>query len=561
MRPLNHLRPDRTISHWHLPSQLLSVVLLAVSVGAQTTTPKEPPKCTVQGQVIHDPGGQPLKKANLELHPEDKETGTSYKAITDVEGRFKIEKVDPGNYSLTLQRNGFLESGKRHTSHTLRLQPGQEIKDLLLRMQPAAVITGKILDNDGDPMPGVGVEISKYGASSPQRGIVGGGSTDDLGEFRVGNLRSGRYLIEAIPSGYSGEPEAKRAGETKEAAPYPTYYPGAVDKSQAAPIELHPGDEVPINITLSYGSAYRVRGTIVGLPELTGSDIMMILRPKDTSLSRSDQFTLTVKSDGSFDIPKLLPGEYRVMLGQMDGTGFHIYQAAQIIEVKDADQDNVRLFSESDSEVHGQFRTENGEKLTWPLLSVTLDSGEKDPELDFIWPGPSTRGQFKSDGSFDIKKVPPGKYRVTFNSDTPAAQGYYIKSVSLGGKDVTDSGFSVSGGTWSLDVVLSSEGATLEGAVVDGKDQPVQDAVVIALPDSEHRNRRDLFKKASTDQRGHFVLRGVRPGTYTVVAFDELEEDYRDPDFIKPYEDRGQTVGVDKAQLKGLLLKVIVTSD
>ena len=538
------------------------VLLTAVSVCAQTVPPKEPSKCTVQGQVIHDPGGQPLKKANIELHPEDKETGTSYKTITDVEGRFKLEKVDPGNYTLTLQRNGFLESGKRHTSHTLTLQPGQEIKDIVLRMQPAAVIAGKILDNDGDPLPGVRVVILKYGASSPERGTVGGGYTDDLGEFRAGSLRPGRYLVEAILSSYSDEPEAKKTEETKEPAPYPTYYPGTVDKSQAAPLELHAGDEVPISITLAYGQAHRVRGTIVGLPELTGSDIGMSIRPKDRSLGQSDQFTVTVKSDGSFETPKLLPGEYRVMFFKMDGSDVHLYQAAQIIEVKDTDLDNVRLSSESDSEVRGQFRTEKGEKLNWPLMSLTLDSGEKDPELDFNWPGPSTRGQFKSDGSFDMKKVPPGKYRVTFNSDTPAAQGYYIKSASLGGRDVTDSGFSVAGGTWSLDVVLSSEGATIEGSVVvDEKDKAVQDAVVVALPDPEHRNRRDLFKKASTDQHGHFVLRGVRPGAYMVLAFDELEEDYRDPDVIKPYEDRGQTMRVDKTERKGVLLKVITTTD
>ena len=103
--------------------------------------------------------------------------------------------------------------------------------------------------------------------------------------------------------------------------------------------------------------------------------------------------------------------------------------------------------------------------------------------------------------------------------------------------------------------------ATLEGAVVDSKDQPVQDAVVVALPDIENRNRRDLFKRASTDQRGHFVLRGVRPGMYTVLAFDELEEDYHDPEVIKPYEDKGQAVRVDKAQHKSALLRVVTTSD
>jgi Carboxypeptidase regulatory-like domain len=561
VRPFRQLEPSKFIAHFYVSLTLVRIILFASPSVAQSTPPKEPPKCTVQGKVIHEPGGQPLKKAKVELHPEDKENGTAYKETSDVEGRFKFDKVEAGNYTLTLERGGFLEARKRHDSHMLTLQPGQEIKDLLLRMQPSAVITGKVLDDDGDPLPGVDVIVSKYGASSGQRGVVGGGSTDDVGEYRVGNLRPGRYLIQAALTSYSAEPEAKQADETKELSPYPTYYPAATDKNQAAPIELHAGDEVPINITLSYGPGYRVRGWIVGMPELAGKKVDMLLRRKDASPWQGNQFVVNVKTDGSFEIPKLLPGEYRVMFFNADGSDFHAYQAAQTIEVRDADLDNVRLSSEADSEVIGRFRTDNGEKLNWLVLSFTLDSGEKDAEYDFNWPGPSTRGQFKSDGTFDMKKVPPGRYRVVFNSDTPAARAYYVKSVNLGGQDVTASGFSVSGGTWSLDVVLSSDGATLEGAVVDNKDQPVSDAVVIALPSLENRKRRDLFKKVSTDQRGHFVIRGMRPGEYTILALDDLDEDYRDPDVVKPFEDRGKTVRLEKDQRTALVLKVIQTSD
>jgi Carboxypeptidase regulatory-like domain len=249
------------------------------------------------------------------------------------------------------------------------------------------------------------------------------------------------------------------------------------------------------------------------------------------------------------------------MFFKADTSDFHIYQAAQIIEVKDSDVANVRLSSESDAEVRGQIRTDKGEKLNWALVSFSLDSGEKDPEFDLVWPGPSTRGQFKPDGSFDIKKVPPGKYRVVFNADTPAARAYYIKSVTVGGQDVTESGFSIAGGIWSLDIVLSSAGATIEGAVVDAKEQPVPDATVVIVPNIEKRNQRDLFKKSTSDQHGHFKLEGVRPGEYTLLALDDLDEDYRDPDVLKPYEDRGQTIRVEKGERKGVLLKVIQTGD
>src|SRR5262249_50523504 len=115
------------------------VSFLTLSLGlaaAQSAPSKEPPKCLVQGQVVHEPGGQPLKKVTIKLNPDDKENGTIYKALSDFEGRFKIEKVDAGDYTLTIERNGFLEAGKQKGVHKLSLHPGDEVKDTVLRMQP-----------------------------------------------------------------------------------------------------------------------------------------------------------------------------------------------------------------------------------------------------------------------------------------------------------------------------------------------------------------------------------------------------------------------------------------
>ncbi|PYV82127.1 MAG: hypothetical protein DMG93_13040 [Acidobacteria bacterium] len=90
-------------------------------------------------------------------------------------------------------------------------------------------------------------------------------------------------------------------------------------------------------MTLSYGPAYRVRGTIGGLPELTGADVNMIVRPKDGNPWQSNEVVAIVKSDGSFEIPKLLPGEYRVLFYKADTSDFHVYQAARL----EAESDRV----------------------------------------------------------------------------------------------------------------------------------------------------------------------------------------------------------------------------
>ena len=91
----------------------------------------------------------------------------------------------------------------------------------------------------------------------------------------------------------------------------------------------------------------------------------------------------------------------------------------------------------------------------------------------------------------------------------------YLKSVNLGGKDVIDSGFSLAGGSYSIDVVVSAKGVTIEGLVTDAKDQPVPDAMVIAVPDATRRDRSDAYDQSTTDQHGRFSMRGLIPGGYT----------------------------------------------
>ena len=95
----------------------------------------------------------------------------------------------------------------------------------------------------------------------------------------------------------------------------------------------------------------------------------------------------------------------------------------------------------------------------------------------------------------------------------------------------------------------------------DNKDQPFVDAQVVAIPDATRRKRRDLYAQGNTDQRGHFTLHGVNPGEYSVIAFEDLEDDPHDPDFIKSYEGRGQNMEIKEGERKTVLLRVVVSTD
>ena len=112
----------------------------------------------------------------------------------------------------------------------------------------------------------------------------------------------------------------------------------------------------------------------------------------------------------------------------------------------------------------------------------------------------------------------------------------FLKSVTVGSARV-DSAFSLTGPA-SIELVLSPKGGTLEGVVLDN-DQAAANANVVAVPEEKYRKVNDRFGMGATDQNGHFTIRGLAPGSYTVFAWQDLDDDlYYDADFLKSQESR-----------------------
>src|SRR5438874_11809643 len=98
-------------------------------------------------------------------------------------------------------------------------------------MQAAAVITGKIVDLDGDAMRDVSVSAMRAGSVRAGRKShdFGSGATNDLGEFRISDLRAGRYKITASPPQGSRPPNLKENNSGKDRSIYlTTHYPGVL---------------------------------------------------------------------------------------------------------------------------------------------------------------------------------------------------------------------------------------------------------------------------------------------------------------------------------------------
>jgi hypothetical protein len=175
-------------------------LLLTGISAAQAAPPAKQPLSTVAGQVVQDPGGTPLKKVVVTLTPVQVESGDATQrqdsTVTDSEGHFQIDRMPPGDYRVTLEHNGFVSTNRRshtYSSASLSVAPGQNATGLLFRMLPAGVIQGRILDEDGDPVPDMSVlAVSAAGSGQPMNA-----TTNDLGDYRIAGLAGGGYFVVA----------------------------------------------------------------------------------------------------------------------------------------------------------------------------------------------------------------------------------------------------------------------------------------------------------------------------------------------------------------------------
>lgn len=150
-------------------------ILCFITAFAQAPDVKPDDKCSIEGTVINSATGEPVKKARVTLAPIAPRTD-AYAATTDVAGHFLIDEVDAGRFSLIASRSGYTSPISSHggskPNPAVTLEKGQKMKEIVLKLAPEGVISGRILDADGDPLPDVSIEcmsIESLSVAIPDR--------------------------------------------------------------------------------------------------------------------------------------------------------------------------------------------------------------------------------------------------------------------------------------------------------------------------------------------------------------------------------------------------------
>jgi hypothetical protein len=438
--------------------------------------------------------------------------------------------------------------------------------NLVFKLAHTAAISGHVFDEDGEPIAKAAVITYRASRRQGKEEEIGDDPvlTNDLGEFRIFDLAPGRYYIAV---NYRPEDpfhrDAPAPNQKLNTGYLPSYYPNTVDPAKAQPISVGPGDEIhPVDFFLRASHFVNVRGRVIcDFPGNLAVSGRVSLNPQGPGLAQAlqgleDSFR---PKDGSFVLRNVPPGSYDLTASIKSGESDDWRLARRQLEVGNSDVDGVTITISRGVDIFGRLQWEGTPPNDLGNLYIRLKPlGESQPLF--------SRPTIKPDGTFQFKNVAEGSYLPVARL-YGAAVNLFLKSARYGSTAITDAGFTVQPGTdLSLELTMSSRVARLSGVVLDANSLPAAGATVVLIPDPPHRGVVWQYKFTMTDQNGKFSMSGLTPGDYKVFSWgfvDESEEEYGadwfDPEWLKPYEIKGESVHLDESGQKSVNLTLIET--
>ncbi len=416
--------------------------------------------------------------------------------LSDEDGYFRLRGLPPGkNYGVVANHRDYT-SGK---SESLDLEPRQLVQDVQLVLFKGGSIRGRVVNEDGEPISWARVDASPRPPQiqkSPDGQILapdgsaltlspGGKTLITPVSMPTSSLRSartdpdGNYVITRLePGTYTVNARAD------------TY----LSKNHEEAIEIVDDSTIEgVDFVLEFGEL--VSGRVVdvdGLP-IAGADV------------RAGSERETTDLDGNFELSGLAPdkdGLVSVSFSKRD----YVSRTEQL----PAPSDGAFIELEVASKIVGTVVLRgSGEPVG--NATIRLEKARTSGSAPAVGGGPAApgqgftssglpRGRSRSDGSFELRGISPGTYRLTA-SHSDFAPGVLADLVLGSGEEVPVT-------------VELNPGGVIQG-LVTGAGTPLYRASVTV---SRAGGSPPVNKSARTDTKGVFFVRGLPEGPYTVRA-------------------------------------------
>jgi len=541
------------------------VSALAIPLVAQNT-PEEQPPAIIEGTVINVQNSRTIPRATVTLlHL--KGTGSKSQRA-DGRGHFLFKNVEPGIYRLMADRAGFFsDDRKREYQPIFEIAAGEHVKDIPLRLIPSALVSGKVRDEYSDPVQDAEIRVLAVQTRLGQQylRVAGKAMTDDRGEYRIPGLHPGKYylvvedkskplttltsIIENVNAlskmtDGKGRPlKVDMPGVPDPPYTYaPLFYPDTTDFRQAQSLKLNPGDEMAADFLLISAPMVSIRGKVVnGITGQMASNTTVAAFW--TNYVEGGGIPGLIAVGGSFEVRGIAPGTYTLRATFTEDQ--RVFYGEETIEVGDRGAQNVQITAMPDFVATGHV------KLAGPTEKPRKAS------IEFVGEGLMPRVRASTappDFVFEAQLRPDRRYHAVVRN---LPQDYYLKSVTISQHEMAPDNVVVNGLRGDLEFILSTTGGHIEGALINSKNEPTRGSILL-IPDVPEPGPPDLFRRTSADSKGNFMFRGVAPGSYRLLAVENLslEDEINDPDFLRTIANRGESLIVEENGQYSVTLKL-----
>jgi protocatechuate 3,4-dioxygenase beta subunit len=508
---------------------LIAMALTAATAAAGAALPQQ--AASISGRVLDADSGRPIAGASVGV-PRGAEP-----VVTDAQGRYTLRPADPGRVTLHVWGSGQYQAMSLTGPRTVTVQPGAVVTGIDMRVRLEAQVSGRVLDERGQPLAGIRVvavsrQFSRTFPYTPDGEFSGGlwhhrqatDEADDRGMYALSRLYAGRsyHLLAFRPRTYD------RAISTAPAEPATrapilaaTYYPSADTLDTATPVtftSLERREHVDIHMRTAPSLCVEATITADGAPAslpfaLEDEDVARLVTGAQTS--RPDwRVSGRTGPDGRLRACDLHPGRFRLTAGDPLGPRSEGRRGTSEIVVGDRDVPDVEVVT--------------GEPIPVTGL-VTLDGDAPPSGRDAVplgvslWPttGGLARAETSAPGSFSLLMSHGVPYSLrTSGLESPM----YVRGVEVDERALAHAPIAAPPGSAGivLRLTVADDGGTLAVTVRDRDGRTGDGVIVLALPASASTDAELAagLRTGATDELGAVAFDALGPGAYYVLATD-----------------------------------------
>lgn len=498
----------------------------------------------IAGTIVSKTDGHPLAVARVVIR--DVKNPQNFESlITSDDGKFEFRGLPAGKYSLEGAKHGFISGNyDQHDQFSTAIVTGAglDTESLVLKLSPDAVITGKVLDEAGEPVrkATVALYVLNHQEGVDQIHVFRNTQTDDQGNYEFTPLTPGTYFLSATakpwyavhrysePTNSETEKYAEPAATVDRSldVAYPvTYYADVTDAESATPVPIRGGERLQVDIHLNPVPALRLIFHVPGdnsngfsFPQLEqsafdGSTFVQINNSRPVS-------------PGVIEIAGIPAGRYNIRLqGPQSATQMNAVDLSKDGEEIDTSRGEALSSVKVAVQVPGGITPST-------RLGVGLRAGSRIPAA---WQRVDDKGEA------ELQQISSGRYEVLVWG---SGKVYSIAHIAAEGATVSGHTLTVTAGASpSVSLTLVAGSVEVQGtAKRTGK--AFAGAMVVLVPKNPEENH-DLFRRDQSDLDGTFALHGVVPGSYTVLAIENgWDLDWSRSGVIAAYMKRGRLIEV-----------------